>query len=209
MVIADRFAWGHLPKAAGNTTLSLFQVFPEVIRYADPEDGHLKHTLFSERSAEVAGKELALNIRRLPSWMLSYWIFRSRHGIHPDYVPEPMSSPYAMSTSNVADAHLTPFIDSGGRRIEHWIRTEHLIDDFLAFISAFADLTPEKRARVASASKRNDQVYERELSHWFTSDHILAMYRANPLWRRVELEVYGDTVIDWLPLSSDTTVETP
>ena len=35
MVIGKSFVWAHLGKTGGNTTLRLFQLFPELIEHAD------------------------------------------------------------------------------------------------------------------------------------------------------------------------------
>jgi hypothetical protein len=35
MVIGERFAWGHLQKTAGNATLGMFHLFPDLVLDAD------------------------------------------------------------------------------------------------------------------------------------------------------------------------------
>ena len=92
MVIGERFAWAHLPKAAGTATSRMFGVFPELIQFADPEDTNDKHTPFPDRAEMVRGRLLAMNVRRLPAWVLSRAHYVAIHGMWPDYEPIPMAS---------------------------------------------------------------------------------------------------------------------
>ena len=65
MVIGERFAWGHLQKTAGNATLGMFQLFPDLIVYADPLNVEDKHASFASRADQLDGKLLLSNMRRL------------------------------------------------------------------------------------------------------------------------------------------------
>jgi hypothetical protein len=71
MVIGERFAWVHMPKTGGDATYQMFAAVPGLIRFSDPLDSNDKHASFWERESEVAGKQLVMNIRRLPAWTLS------------------------------------------------------------------------------------------------------------------------------------------
>src|SRR6476619_5523637 len=99
MVIGERFAWVHLPKTGGSATLELFRLYPEVIVFADLEDTNAKHTLFAQREEEVRGKQLAMNLRRLPFWALSRAQHVARWGVHPDYKPIPMATADELAAS--------------------------------------------------------------------------------------------------------------
>ena len=54
-----------------------------------------KHESFTQRP--VAGKARALNIRRLPSWLLAHSVHKSRNG------GRPMASPEQMAESTEPD----------------------------------------------------------------------------------------------------------
>jgi hypothetical protein len=200
MIISPFFAWGHVPKAAGDHTLAMFQFFPDLIEHADPFDSNDKHALFTDRLERVAGKQLVLNIRRLPAWTLSYAHHRNRWGEYPDYAPQSMMSPYIMASQPLADGILKDFTDKGSLAIDQWLRTECLTQDFLEFISRFTEVSDRQRDAVGRLGRRNVHDYDRVVAHWFTSDHIAMMYRANPLWATVERRAYGDTFVDRLPL---------
>ena len=53
--------------------------------FADPPDSNDKHMPFFGREAEIAGKLLVMNIRRLPAWALSAAHHQAAHGVYPDY----------------------------------------------------------------------------------------------------------------------------
>jgi hypothetical protein len=194
MVIGENFAWAHLPKTGGTATLELFRFFPDLIVSGDFDDSNAKHTLFSERDEQVTGKRLAMNIRRLPCWVLSRAQHVARHGVHPDYVPIRMDTPRELSESSFPDGRLGLFTDSGRFEIDNWIRMEHLAEDFLDFISEFTDVRAEQRSAIHALPMLNANDYDHELPKWFTADQIDRMYVANPIWAELEQRVYGDHV---------------
>jgi hypothetical protein len=189
VVIGTEFVWGHLPKTGGDATARLFGLFPELAVEADAAETHAKHALFSERQELLAGKRRALNLRRLPTWILSVSMFQALYGDHPTYQPMPMRSPREMARSRFADENLLPFVDGP---VHHWLRMEHLGEDFLHFLSAYTEPDHERRAQVLAFGEVNAQGYDHVLSHWFTEEHIEEMYESNPAWTAVERALYGD-----------------
>jgi hypothetical protein len=192
MVIGTSFAWGHLGKTGGEATARMFAVFPELIVFADPPSVPEQHTSFTERTTDVEGKELVLNIRRLPAWMLSYQVWKSRWGVDPDYEPQTMASPYEMAQSDIADQHIAHFTANGRLTIDRWLRMEYLAPDFLTFIADRTEVSPERREQVMALGSVNALTYDHELQHWFTPAHIALMYRNNPRWAAVESSLYED-----------------
>jgi len=193
VIIGRDFAWAHLAKAGGEMTHALFSEFPEVIEFADDAHTVAQHTAFEDRPEQVAGKRRVLNIRRLPSWMLSFHVWKAVQGLLPDFEPSPMRSPHEIADSNVADAFLVRYRPPEGG-IDTWLRTEHLIDDFLVFIEQHTDVTDEQRKAVRELPRINELVYDKRIDHWFTSAHLRLMYLRNPMWATVEAAVYGDTL---------------
>jgi len=195
VVIGERFAWGHLGRTGGDATLDLFMALPDLIRFADPVDSAAKHAPFTKRAAETRGKVLALNIRRLPAWMLSNAHRRTRVGTYPDFEPWQMLSPHQMAESKEADQTLLMFAHHGELKIDRWLRTEFLVDDFLAFVSEFTEISEAKRReiRALASTRRGDSFsYDHDPAHWFSPGQLEAMYRNNPAWAEVERQVYGD-----------------
>src|SRR6185503_7074059 len=71
MVITERFAWAHLPKTAGDATAQMFAAVPGLVLYQAPLDSNEKHDGFWVHADAIEGKLRVMNIRRLPSWILS------------------------------------------------------------------------------------------------------------------------------------------
>jgi hypothetical protein len=194
MVIGERFAWGHLPKTGGEATRAMFSHVPELVRFSDPPGTLEQHKTFVERRDQVEGKVLALNIRRLPAWILSREQHRSRWGVHPENRPMPMPSPAEMASSTVPDERLGGFM-SGGLEVDRWLRTEHIVDDFLTFVAEFMDMPDELSDRIRAIGRINFNVYTRSLDNWFTLEQVEELYSCNPRWREVEERVYGDLAL--------------
>jgi hypothetical protein len=194
MVIGERFAWAHLPKTGGSATLEMFQLFPELIVLADTEDSNSKHTRFDEREAQVAGKQLVMNIRRLPFWVLSRAQHVARWGVFPDYKPIPMPSADELADGDFPDTRLTLYTAGDRFNIDRWMRMEHMAEDFLEFISQHADVTEERRAAIGGIGMVNTHDYDRDLANWFTPDQLKRMYERNPQWEALERQLYGDRV---------------
>jgi hypothetical protein len=191
MVIGERFAWAHLPKTAGSATTQLFRLFPELIVFGDFGESNDKHTPFSEREAQIAGKVLAMNFRRLPFWVLSRAQHVARWGVYPEYEPIPMPSPDELAESSFPDSRLSVYTDSGRFPIDRWLRMESLTEDFLRFISEFTEVTGERHAAAVALGPVNAHEYDHSLESWFTPAQIATMYEHNPDWAAIERELYA------------------
>jgi hypothetical protein len=195
VVIGERFAWGHLQKTAGDATLGLFRLFPHLIVYSDPRNVEEKHASFASRAAEIDGKLLAVNFRRLPDWTLSWAQHRARYATRPEGHPVAMNSPHQMAEVPRADKRLTILTDGNRYHIDRWIRMEHLTDDFIAFVSELTDLTEADREQVRAFERVNALEYDHDVSHWFTPEQVRRLYRNNPHWASLEERVYGDLAL--------------
>ena len=195
MVIGERFAWGHLQKTAGDATLGLFRLFPELVVYSDPRNVESKHASFATRAPDVEGKLLASNFRRLPDWTLSWAQHRARYATRPDGKPVPMNSPHQMAEVPRADKRLAILTDDGRYHVDRWIRMERLTDDFIAFVSELTEVSESDREQIATLGPVNALEYDHDVSHWFTPEQIRRLYRNNPLWASVEERLYGDLAL--------------
>jgi hypothetical protein len=191
VVVTKTFVWTHLPKAGGDTVAAVFALFPEIIEFADPSAGRDKHSRFQDRPDLVAGRQKVLCIRRLPTWQLSYSVFKSRHGLRDQ--SQPMDTREEMITGGAADRNLAPFVEAGQAWPDRWIRVEHLIDDVLALLEEHnVDVTPKKLKKIRAMKPQNvGKNYERDVSAWFTDEMIGRMYDHNPLWRQAEEQAYS------------------
>ena len=196
MVIGHDFAWAHLPKAAGTATLAMFELFPDLVEFADPADSETQHATFTDRAARVEGKLLALNFRRLPNWVLSRAHQVALRGLAPDFAPSAMRSPHELSRSALPDHRLGLFTGNGRFTVDRWLRVERLADDFLALVGELREPTDEERRRVRELPLVNEIDYDHEVGHWFTSEQLREMYAHNPLWAEVETQLYGGLVLE-------------
>lgn len=192
MVIGERFAWAHLPKAAGDATHAMLVAVPGLVRLADAPDSNDKHLPFFAREAEIAGKLRVMNIRRLPAWALSAAHHRAIHGVHPDYRAGPLASADEIASQTDPDDLLRWMTDHGRFSVQRWLRTEGLEHDVLALLDELGVLTPEVRARVLAVGRVNVADYDRDLGHWFTPAQIHRLYQCNPAWAGIERELYED-----------------
>jgi hypothetical protein len=196
MVIGESFAWAHIPKTGGDAVLAMFRLFPTLILQAHHTGTHAKHEPFTARAAQVSGKVLALNIRRLPSWLLSHAQHEAHFGLYPHYKPLPLPSPAELADRPSPDLMLAFYTDGGRIKIDHWLRTEYLPQDFMAFLLQFTAIANEHRHKVQGLGMVNAMTYNHDIRHWFTREQVAQMYTNNPRWTSVEQAAYGDTLLD-------------
>jgi hypothetical protein len=191
MVIAEKFAWAHLAKTAGDATAEMFAAVPGLVRSADPPDSNDKHMPFFGREQQLDGKLLVMNIRRLPAWTVSGAHHQSVHGVYPDYRPLPLESADQMSSKTDADDLLRWMTDHGRFAVDRWFRAEVLEHDVLALLGELGVLSDDVRARVLAVGHINVGSYDHAGEDVFTADQIERMYALNPEWAAIERTVYG------------------
>lgn len=189
MVITERFAWAHLPKTAGDATAKMFAAVPGLVRYQAPLDSNEKYDGFWVHAEAIEGKLRVMNIRRLPSWILSIAHHKAISGIHPDYEPLPMASVEEMADDTDPDEVLR-WTTGPEHPVERWLRAEHLATDVERLLRDVGVETDAARAAIASVPWIGNS-YEHDVSRVFTAGQIGRMYERNPEWRKAELEAYG------------------
>jgi hypothetical protein len=199
VVIGEHFAWAHLPKTAGDATCCMLEAVPGLVTFADPLDSNDKHLPFFAREAEVSGKLLAMNIRRLPAWMLSAAHHRARHGVHPEYRPVPLQTADELTRLTDPDDLLVWMTDHGRLTVSRWLRAEALRADVLALLGELGVPEPVARRAVSSIGRINEGDYDRRLTAFFSPGQIAALYERNPGWAAIEREVYGDLMSEPAP----------
>jgi hypothetical protein len=197
VVIGRKFAWAHLPKTAGDATYSMLAAVPGLVTFADPLDSNDKHLPFFAREAEVEGKLLVMNIRRLPAWTLSAAHHRATHGVHPEYRPLRLETADEMTSKTDADDLLRWMTDHGRFRVARWLRVEVLQADVLALLEELGELSAAARTGVAGVGRVNQGSYDRELAGRFTGGQLTRLYELNPGWAEIEQRVYGSIAALW------------
>jgi hypothetical protein len=192
VVIGRSFAWAHLPKTAGDATATMLAAVPGLVTFADPLDSNDKHLPFFAREAEVAGKLLVMNIRRLPAWTVSAAHHRASHGVHPEYRPLPLETADQITSKTDPDDLLRWMTDHGRFQVTRWLRVEALEVDVLALLTELGELTAAARTAVTGVGRVNQGSYSHELGEPLSGVQIARLYRLNPGWAEIERRVYGD-----------------
>jgi hypothetical protein len=195
MVIGEDFAWAHMPKTAGTATVAMFRAFDGLVRFADSPDEVDAHVTFAERRAEVEGRLLVLNLRRLPAWAISRAHYVSLHGVYPDFEPIPMPPADELARGSFPDERLALFTDRGRLEIGRWMRAEYLADDVLDFVGGLREVSDTERARVHAVGRLNALAYEHDVSRWLTPAQVELLYEHNPAWAALEERVYEAAVV--------------
>jgi len=193
MVVGDTFVWAHLQKTGGSAALAMFQLFPELVVFADGADDPEKHSPFGARPELMEGKLRVCNARRLPDYLLSWAVWQARPGNQVGR--KTMESPHEIAEFPRADNRLAHITDGGRFPVERWLRMEELADDFLAFVGELADVDDDRSAKVRELRRINTLDYDHDVRHWFSDAQIARMYEGNPTWRAVEEKVYGNLLV--------------
>jgi hypothetical protein len=170
----------------------MFGAFDGLVRFADSPDGVDAHLTFADRSEEIEGRLLVLNLRRLPAWALSRARYVSIHGVYPDFEPIAMPSADELAGSAFPDERLALFTGGGRLEIDRWLRAESLADDVLDFVASLREVTDAERARIQAVRTLNSIDYDHDVSNWFTPAQVELLYERNPAWAALEARVYGD-----------------
>jgi hypothetical protein len=190
VLITDHFAWAHVPKTGGNATTEMLWRIPGLLRYADSRTSRDLHVGFGARRGLVRDRCRVANIRRLPSFVTSYFMhvatydtLATRRQPYPDLD--------VVTRDTTADRVLADITAGGELPVQRWLRTEHLVDDVLAFVAEFQPLDDATIDRVRSVGRINPLPARPE---GFTGEQLATLYAANPAWAAIEAEIYGSLV---------------
>ena len=115
-------------------------MFEAIPRLVDCRSHRLqRETYFVSKEEDALGKGATTQYPPTTNWISSSYQYTALSGFSPDFTPGPMRSPREMSESRIGDRHLSWFTDEGRIEIAIWMRTEHLVDDFIEAASRFAD----------------------------------------------------------------------
>lgn len=206
MVIGESFAWGHIGKTGGDATASLFAAINGLAQTIDPTSDIHKHDTFQYRG--VKDKVLVLNIRRLSSWVISYY---NHHYLSPvgfDTLSSPSVAPgnpkfltsedkilfqcrdrkIDLSVTTLPDRMLKIYV--ADQEI-YWLRMESLRRDFINFVNKFfRRLTTYETFKVLTLRTKKNNPYDHDINRWFSCEQITQLYKNNPLWASIEQQHY-------------------
>jgi hypothetical protein len=215
MVIGKKFVWAHFAKTGGNSVKAMFDLVPHLVESADEIRDPGKHDSFQRREERTgidlsASRQRLMTIRRLPSWVLS---FANHQKVHEDVPIDKVAiargevslvaAPKTSLPPGVEQEILTMGVDkiltdmmSG--RVDQWLTTENLPEDFIRILSQFGEVTEKQRKaiRKVRANTARNRDYKSDPLSFFNRDELEGLYGACPTWSRVEREVYGGLLID-------------
>ena len=202
MIIGENFIWLHFPKCAGTFTEKLLRHHVRkdtIIKFdvLDPDDV-IWHQNISKReymtNVDLSSKEIICNFRRLPSWIISRVIYEeNRSG---NIAARDLYTIGSFLKSNGESSNADNMVRRyTNRKVNHWIRVEYLEEDFVNVFSKFIDFVPPLDLSCFS-SKLNSSDWGNDLEKWFSHSDLKKLYNSCPLWSKIELELYGNLLID-------------
>ena len=201
MIIGPEFAWLHFPKCAGTFTERLIRSIDDGtngIKYDPIDPGNvIWHQNINERENltgnRLREKRIISNFRRLPFWVISRIQFeKNRSGFEVSRDLYRMGCFLERTGSiNLADRYLQKY---GIPLVNHWIRVEHLKEDFSQVFSKFLSYD-FNRYESFFDRKINASGWEGGVKDWFDYEDLVALYSSNPNWARLENRLYGNLLI--------------
>lgn len=187
MITTPKFVIGHIPKTGGD---AVKQICAAVFETGLEHDYSID-SLFSEtKHRGFSGDEpcRVLGIRRLPAYALSHAYHRHILGGERLWTPDK-----TVDVCN-ADAALKEFTQDFKLDIRYWIRQEFLRDDLIWLFRAFypAQFSARHRHIINNCPTKSAMTYNHDVSNFFTTEHIYALYERNPRWAELEQELYTE-----------------
>jgi len=208
VVIGKDFVWAHFGKTGGNSTLKMFSIIDRAVEFSDPIDNHEKHLSFEIREEGLGisfkDKVRMLNIRRLHSWILSHINFQNQ------VYNVPVNDKLLEGIVNIGDprtvltddlTYQEMHVDEGliyydYKNVDHWFRTEHLANDFISTMCAFADISDQEKSTIRNVQENVNLNYDRKIQGHLTPEEISLLYENCPIWAEMEKKIYGD-ILRW------------
>jgi len=190
MILAPNYIIGHIQKTGGDPVKQIMKALslPGVIVPDHAADNPKKHQTFKQAGV-LDGRKLVLGIRRLPTWEVSAMWHSHLHG---GEFGEPW--PYYEANELVHHIYgerlLKKWLD-GGVEIAHWIRMEFLREDLYSFLKTQHELTKEQVDTIFNLPTKPHNSYDHDLTRYFKSHHLSAIYNASPVWTALEQKLYS------------------
>lgn len=197
MVISDTFAWAHIGKTGGDATAIYFSYFKKYMCLSiDPQE--TKHSRFPDRGITDENKILILNIRRLPSFILSHIHHFNQQGkvnFVDDVLYNDFYLPNRSRLRDLGDGYLNQYTSNNTLKISRWFRSEFLIEDIADFMANQVPASKEQIIEVLSKlGTKPKQNYDHDINLFWKPEHIARMYENNPQWAKIEKQEYGDLI---------------
>jgi len=213
MVIGERFVWAHFGKTGGDSVHEMFRVISRHTIYRDALDMPEKHLNFHRNEERLdydltRSRKRIMTIRRLPSWMLSFSHHKQRSHSIPVLKETLLKGRVLFETDGQTssekeggsgfrevrvDAILEEFMCG---RIDRWLRTECLADDFITVMRDFVPISAPEEDAIRRIRINVNTGYDKDISARFSAGELEMMYSNCPVWAAIEEAAYGDILID-------------
>ncbi len=214
MIISPEFVWIHIGRTGGYLVDSLIRDLKIEAIELDPIGGiwsdWKRHESIEARSAEkgvdLYNNRMSIsNIRRLPNWIVAFAEYKLQRSqlYYTNYelsrallkaeLREPKTGqlvPDRFRTFNPDDL----LLHYSYEKIETWWRTEHLVQDCISTLKKWYEI-PEGLENKWTSTQVNSISYNRNVLERFSKAEIEGMYEKCPLWRDLELKVFGNLMV--------------
>ncbi len=202
MIIGESFVWIHFPKCAGTTTtvvlLENFATDPTVEFDATDTGDALWHETVREREQRkqisLDGKDVLANTRRLPAFVVSKIQFTQALNPKIQHTREHYLTGRFFEADGFESSADFLLGHYDADRVSHWLRTEHLKDDFVSVFSRYLDLDGKNLSTFSDHI--NSMPYDRDIVKWYSREEMAELYRLNRRWSAVERRVYGNLLYE-------------
>ena len=206
MVITPDFLWLHIPKMGGTSFRVMCMKIQNYTLYnpvADTDfkgnnlinkhqhlNADLSRRIKKHFDVDTDNLKIVMNLRPLPEWVISHTCFMKINYGHvydnADIKKGLLSSKYYTAT---ADTILKQY---NYQKVDYWMRTNNLNNDFLDFIKNFKQLSEEENESIKKVGKAlYNRHYQRNIYQWYTLDEIENLYANNPIYTELERKLYG------------------
>lgn len=196
----DNFVWLHLGKTGGTTVNQYGKLCPELVKFRDGDSKPEKHNTIEkiERrfpQVDFTNKDIILGFRKLESWILSHnnhflsrdLIVNFDDKIYKEKILEGLVYAKGRDTWVSADSWLMEYLK---RPVTHFIRTEHLQEDFIRVFGQYG-LKDVDKIRHHTLVKNKAQRWGCKII--LSSDQIKNIHNHNPLWSTIQNQLYHGT----------------
>jgi hypothetical protein len=213
MIITDKFAWGHIPRTGGDLTMDFFHQISDTINVRiDRPSKHEKHDPFIKRPNEIAGKDLILNIRQLPAFMLSWVQMCIGYGVFPAYRRLPMPTEEQLTNpkvkygppyfeqhygpfATIPDRMLKEFTNNWNLSIRYFARLEYILEDVKKILKNYYPKSKSRFDQMVVPARalgfKSPLGYDHDVTKYFSEEVIKEFYKNNPRWAEIEKQRYG------------------
>lgn len=215
MIISDKFIWLHVGKTGGTSIRKTLRIIKNRIdpsielnddKYFNKHDSIKARTNthydtpFKYSESYLNSLDKILNIRRLPSYLMSRSQWNEKHHnarlgktFNKEILLEGFATGVSRHILDHCESTLNRFIEKS--KDVKWITCEHLNEDFLQLMKTYYDLDEDTIRLINDVRINVNTDYDKNIHDYFTDDELVKVYNNCPTWKELELKLYGNIII--------------